>query len=492
MRIIRITVLLIAMLCMVIAVSAAEPLVQEGKLWIHSISTNWTSYWYNSENTMFFGSPEELYGNTYFPVKDTDTDRVYAYMRQDGGKVYILVDGTIYEQLYYYQDDTEVSLAPGDEVLAYDFDAKPGDSYISASSGDMGVNYGKGVYGIEDIVEVTVDAVDTVVVNGTERKRQKVHIGDKSHQYTIVDGIGANEGLFFVPEYGPFTTGNGAQFARIKEVIDIGGEVLFTGADFDAPTLTREPLVREGVTWNHVVSYINAYVYDTSEFYSLYFDSPVEMYGKTYHPLKNHNSDTDVYAYMRQEGNKVYLLVDGGYTQPLEGDGVRYEVGNEVLLYDFDVKEGNEYWSPSIGEEFSWPYVNPWLEKVTVKKVDTVMVNGVLRKRLQVEGTATVSIIEGLGANIGYMHIPGFGPYCACIHRTESNVKDVLDSDGNVIITFEDYNAPAYDAGVPEVSFDTGMTPAKDNKMYDLNGREIRNPLPGTVYIQNGEKRVAK
>lgn len=31
-----------------------------------------------------------------------------------------------------------------------------------------------------------------------------------------------------------------------------------------------------------------------------------------------------------------------------------------------------------------------------------------------------------------------------------------------------------------------------DNKMYDLNGQEIHNPLPGTIYIQNGEKHVAK
>ena len=31
-----------------------------------------------------------------------------------------------------------------------------------------------------------------------------------------------------------------------------------------------------------------------------------------------------------------------------------------------------------------------------------------------------------------------------------------------------------------------------DTRMYDLMGREIRNPQRGTIYIQDGEKRIAR
>ena len=31
-----------------------------------------------------------------------------------------------------------------------------------------------------------------------------------------------------------------------------------------------------------------------------------------------------------------------------------------------------------------------------------------------------------------------------------------------------------------------------DDRMYDMMGRKIRNPLPGTVYIQRGRKFVSR
>ena len=34
--------------------------------------------------------------------------------------------------------------------------------------------------------------------------------------------------------------------------------------------------------------------------------------------------------------------------------------------------------------------------------------------------------------------------------------------------------------------------PEHDTRMYDLMGREIRNPQRGTIYIQDGEKRIAR
>ena len=65
-------------------------------------------------------------------------------------------------------------------------------------------------------------------------------------------------------------------------------------------------------------------------------------------------------------------------------------------------------------------------------------------------------------------------------------LTEVRDIEGNVIFKHEDFGS---DAGVEEILTDNAIS--KDARMYDLNGREIRNPEPGTVYIQGGRKHVA-
>ena len=59
----------------------------------------------------------------------------------------------------------------------------------------------------------------------------------------------------------------------------------------------------------------------------------------------------------------------------------------------------------------------------------------------------------------------------------------VTDADGTVLY----YNQSLDNVGVDAINAD----PRPDARMYDLNGREIRNPEPGTVYIQGGRKRVS-
>ena len=258
-----------------------------------------------------------------------------------------------------------------------------------------------------------------------------------------------------------------------------------------------EPLVQEGLVWNtsHEGHEDNGRPYDV--FNSWYFDAPVEMYGRAYHPLKQNDK---TFGYMRQDGDKVYLLVDGenisgiGYYNE-NRDWYELSTGDEVLIYDFGAKEGDKYMSVSM-DEHGFFYAYPQMVEVCVVKADTVMVNGHERRRQYLsiwsdEQPTGYIAVEGVGINTGTVHLPQYiilaGPGSRVFH-----FDSMTDSEGNMLFTGADFNAPAYDAGVPEVGFDTGLTPAKDNKMYDLNGREIRNPLPGTVYIQNGEKHVAK
>ncbi len=475
---------------------AYEPLVQEGLIWNKTIY----EYVHGGPDVQYhisqhFGSPVELYGREYYPVMQGDY--VCCYMRQDGEKVYLLVDGENISNIgYYNENDGWVELSNGDDILIYDFGAKPGEKYMTATLDGSG-----GPVVCPVMQNVTIADVDTVFVNGHERKRQRLSLWDDTEHvsnYIMVEGVGINTGYVYMPEFLIPTGGHYVDVAVFDDMVDAEGNVLFTGADFNTPTLTREPLVREGVTWNHTEASIYPGSYNSFDSYSFYFDSPVELYGKMYHPLKDRRSENgEVYAYMRQEGNKVYILIDGeSVIPPFDTDsGVEYAAGDELLLYDFDAKVGDEYWSPSVSDSMTMPYIEV-LTPVTVTNVDTILVNGVLRKRLMTKtlggGSPEINIVEGIGPSRGYMHIPLYGPLCTCMHTTDAFVKDVVDADGKVIFKAADFDAPSYSAGVPEVGFDTGMTPAKDNKMYDLNGREIRNPLPGTVYILNGEKHVAK
>ena len=260
-----------------------------------------------------------------------------------------------------------------------------------------------------------------------------------------------------------------------------------------------EPLVQEGLVCNtsHEEREYNSSPYTVID--SWYFDTPVEMYGRTYHPIKHKDH---IFGYMRQDGDKVYLLVDGENISGIwyyneNRDHVELSPGDEILIYDFGAKEGDKYLTVSMDDYGSF-YANPKMVEVYVIKTNTTMINGHERRRQYLspfeDWPETQYIaVEGIGINIGAVHLP---QYCLLPSLDPSirvyHFDSMTDSEGNVIFTAADFDAPSYSAGVPEVGFDTGMTPVKDNKMYDLNGREIRNPLPGTVYIQNGEKRVAK
>ena len=256
-----------------------------------------------------------------------------------------------------------------------------------------------------------------------------------------------------------------------------------------------EPLVREGQVWNHsVVCYYGGEMFRTP--HQMNFDTPVELYGKTYYPVME--GDT-VWAYMRQYGNKVYLLVDGvniSWISYVTEDFNRFDlsVGDEIVIYDFGAKPGDKYYSTSL-----YPLGLPnhfctfsEMAPVVIKEVDTIIVNGVkrIRQRVIADDWLERTFVEGIGINTGFFYLPNYVFITGNDYWVEFD--NVTDTNGNIIFSAEDFNAPAYDVGVPEVDFDTDNTPPTNNKMYDLNGREIHNPLPGTVYILNGEKHVAK
>ena len=426
---------------------------------------------------MRIGSAEEIHGKTYYPLRDVETNELYAYLRQEGNKVYSYMD--ICEEWGDVNGESE-------EYLVYDFDANPGDTYESISVADNVAVDLTGYCGSYSKEKVTVSSVDNIMINGVERKRMivKPEYGT-GLDYEIIEGIGINWGYVHLPEFGPFCTGTTA-LVKINEVTDAEGNVLFTKADFDAPAY--RPLVQEGKTWNYDL-YIDTFGDTEHQTATLKFGTPEILFGEEYFPIV----DNDEYkvGYMRQTGNKIYTLVDGDIINELypypDGEHV-LGTGEEALVCDFSASEGYKYMMSGYPK---------FLYDVTVTQADKILVNGIIRKRIvvtcnDIKEDGEIIFVEGIGSNKGYLCLPQF---LAMVHGTGSALvflNNVTDAEGNVIFTAADFDAPAYSAGVPEVGFDTGGTRIVDNKMYDLNGREIRNPLPGTVYIQNGEKHVAK
>ncbi len=477
----KITLLFALLVAVLSSVSgyAYEPLVQEGKTWKHTVYAGIVGHYpSSSEVSMRIGSAEEILGKTYYPLRDVETNELYAYLRQEGNKVYSCMD--ICEEWGDINGESE-------EYLVYDFDAKPGDTYESVSVADNVAVDLTGYGGSYDKQKVTVLSVDNIIINGVERKRMIVEPEyGTGLDYEIIEGIGVNWGYVHLPEFGPFCTGTTA-LVNISEVTDAEGNVLFTKEDFDAPAY--RPLVQEGKTWNYDL-YIDTFGDTEHQTATLKFGVPEELFGEEYFPFV----DKDEYkvGYMRQTGDKIHTLVDGFIIielYPYPSGGHVLGDGEEALVCDFSASEGYKYMMSGYPR---------FLYDVAVTRADKILVNGIIRKRVVVacndikEDNREIIFVEGIGPNKGYLCQPQF---MAMVHGTGSALvvlNNVTDAEGNVIFTAEDFDAPAYDAGVPEVGFDTGMTPAKDNKMYDLNGREIRNPLPGTVYIQGGKKHVAK
>ena len=259
-----------------------------------------------------------------------------------------------------------------------------------------------------------------------------------------------------------------------------------------------EPLVQEGKVWCGLVDFAGSGLNRRNAWKpEMYFEGKYFCNDKEYTALRT--SPDDVLALMRQEGGKVYLLLDdhilGKYQVDCKSSSDPEELKNtEVLVYDFDLEEGDWY----RGAYYIWMSNSIWINILPLKvlRVDEISVNGQNLRRIYVRSIG--EIVEGYGAEKGESLIPqvvngtaGMHDYC----DPELRMHHIIDrATREEIFTYEDFSKPS--VGVEEIPAeqpkDGVQAKPHDNKMYDLNGREIRNPLPGTVYIQNGEKHVAK
>lgn len=211
--------------------------------------------------------------------------------------------------------------------------------------------------------------------------------------------------------------------------------------------------------------------------------------GKEYSILVSTNcreEKPDTVAFMRQDGRELFILCDEGFNGWVYDENCGYgnvnRIDTEVKLFDFDAEAGDEYEGIVVGDFIRYADL-----KVTC--VDKLRINGLelgVQRLARSPNEGGVLAIEGIGVDSPFwFFMPGVGDVFSDTERKKKRyyLKCVTDTTGRVLFDEEDFGR----ASVRFIQNDL----SEAGRIYDLNGREIRDPEPGTIYIQGGHKHVA-
>ncbi|MDE6254946.1 MAG: hypothetical protein K2M39_02020 [Muribaculaceae bacterium] len=251
------------------------------------------------------------------------------------------------------------------------------------------------------------------------------------------------------------------------------------------------------------------------------FDGTEVINGKEYHLFKNtaakklfrnykeggwyYGSDIGLSApwYVRQEDGKFYVYPNWEKRDYHELDMLYYASDtddSEILLYDFSLPTGGKY---------KCCQGSKYMITATIGKPVNVMDQGSPLECKEIEYTLSyigegdfpdyiyhyrpLLVSEDLGIlENGFLTFFTMGCYSGegdyeidsgpILYHCQLFLLTVEDEQGNVI-----YDANPL-ASSPELEMDTNQS----NQLIDLHGREVSNPLPGSIYIHNGRKFVGK
>ncbi|MBD5290981.1 MAG: hypothetical protein HDS24_02740 [Bacteroides sp.] len=194
---------------------------------------------------------------------------------------------------------------------------------------------------------------------------------------------------------------------------------------------------------------------------------------------------------IREEGDVVYEVIpeayrDANLCKQLTGDYNPPSTFDwEIPLYDYSLEPG-EQWTMLDG--------NLGLNDYTVDSCGEEFIDGTPSRTLNFimdESTLNIKLIEGIGItnwgcyNFLVTRVPIYpiGTIIPPFIGEELELYSVTNSVGEII-----YGNRVVSGGIDTLS-DKLQT---QEKTYDLFGREVRDPQPGTVYIRGGKKFVAR
>ncbi len=453
-----------------------EPMLVEGRV-MENYFYSRSGYEPDSYIRSVFDGTVEKFGKTYHRLRPEGSESEGTLFREENGKVWRLANES--GKIIFTPEAKEAEPFEADrEFLVYDMGMSPGDTltlYSSFRDAFSGPDYEGVMWGRT----MRLDSVGTVVIGGKDRivqfwssNRHEPVPGTFKNGLQVVEGLGNMCGTFEFSCVRPFYAGDTDVF-DLNRVIESDGTITYEQYE-------PVPMIREGQVWEYHLSGGKADVGNVERLLRFGFKGTVERNGTEYHRLIDLDTEETV-ALMREEYRQVYILL------PEDKDSGEKE--REALLYDFGYRMLSGVESVAFrGHDWDNPFGNPYMHVQSASHLYGMPSDNGTRIRwvfVHYGPEAPYSAIEGIGSIWGGTL---FAPVADKTEYTDSAPRIVFnnlyDSEGNVLFPGADKKV----AGMETVS---GDDRANDSRIYDLNGREIRNPEPGTVYIQGGRKHVA-
>lgn len=446
----------------VLSASAYEPMLVEGRTWEY-YSTPYYLPLPSSYESLTLKGTVDKFGKRWHVLGDS-----VAFLREENGKVFRLAQypGKFYQ---IYPHDS-IMVNAGDEFILYDFSAAPQTDYVFPNFYDSGMyKYNEsGTYGILRVLET-----ETIKIGDKERVQQYVRPTNLEWEnyeggfpLFMTEGLGVMQYGVLHSYHSTIEIPGSPEELWLARVTDGDGTVVYQRH-------TTDRMIQEGRVWEYYVSDVAAH---TEKFIRYGFKGTTEKYGHTYHNLTD-LADGSTVALMREEDYRVWILLDEG-TMDYEGkDPVEVTPGTEGLLYDFssgmfDTRKMVYCSTPETEAPYGRLYfLDRKVPHVEIGAGDRLVINptDALPGSMSVQGVGTLS---------GTLCRPSTGT-----NRVNIRLNNLYDAEGNIIYKGENK------AGVEGIDADKADD---DSQMFDLMGREIRNPLPGTIYIQGGKKFIAR
>lgn len=281
------------------------------------------------------------------------------------------------------------------------------------------------------------------------------------------------------------------------------------------------PMIEQGKVWEyHGVYYrpVENHTEGGIVTHFTKFDGTVTVNGKEYSKFKLYRSDyyrgAEVYGevefadskaqdrtlgFLREEGKKVYQLTKYDYLYfdipseaPLDGNIENEEFG-EFLVYDFSLEDGDGFYLLPYGlvtPSHILP-VTVQLDTPTIVEDVPCITYSYYYESGNEDSSPTLAyrgkVIAGIGPTKDG-NVSGFGP--SVMPQSPNNVDSpgtgsslvrVYSPDGQIIYGDEPNNVQVVTSEKVE-----------DLITYDIMGRQVKETLPGSIYIRGGKKFVAK
>ena len=418
----------------------------------------------------------------------------WAYMRQDGDRVYV---NTSNLNVHRLGEDGDSNEDIDSEYLLYDFSLKVGDRFET-----LGFDEGHGI-----VVEAEVTATYETENQGHTYRVQEyavvydgwIDIRDRDNltsDAVIIEGVGPDWGYLFEPRtVGIFTHIPSSIYPLEVKSTDGSPEWVTKSRGCAGLVTMGNKMVNTEFEWEYRTPGDFGYVDFRMRFDDIYIiDDQIYLNFHTLsHTVVSNDGDIVEVKYpdetmflLREEDKKVYMRIrDYSCFPRLETWYEETGEDKEYLLYDFSLKVGesadflttsgelpmtlkSKLYSNDYNKRWTYTYETPAGEEISINDSFGNITNG------------TLATIEAVPMD-GFRHESPVDSYPTPYFPTYP-VKVVNTYRGAV--EWENTGLGAVESVHDDLT--------SDGAIYDLYGRRVVNPLPGTIYIRDGRKYVAR